>query len=68
MYISFPQLAVCLGESIRPEVSDGFKLNMDLGSLIFILYVGKALFKLVLLFNNFHLGWPVTMENWDRRL
>lgn len=40
-----------------------FKLNMDLGSLIFILCVGKALFKLVLLFNNFHLGWPVTMEN-----
>lgn len=35
--------------------------------LFFILYVGKALFKLVLLFNNFHLGWPVTMENWDRR-
>lgn len=35
VYISFPQLAVCLGESIRPEVSDGFKLNMDLGSLIF---------------------------------
>lgn len=35
--------------------------------LFFILCVGKALFKLVLLFNNFHLGWPVTMENWDRR-
>lgn len=35
VYISFPQLAECLGESIRPEVSDGFKLNVDLGSLIF---------------------------------
>ena len=34
--------------------------------LFFILCVGKALFKLVLLFNNFHLGWPITMENWDR--
>ena len=32
--------------------------------LFFILYVGKALFKLVLLFNNLHLGWHVTLENW----
>lgn len=34
VYISFPQLAECLGENIRPggEVGDGSKLSMGLGS------------------------------------